>query len=180
MKILVVIDMQNDFTSGVLGNAECEKAVSKVVDVINENNYDNIFLTRDTHQKNYLETQEGKNLPVEHCIEGTEGWQIRKEIMAVVNDSNKPFQIINKPTFGSVTLAETIKTMYEQSQEDMEIELVGVCTGICVISNAMLIKAFLPEAKITVKANACACVTPESHKTALEAMKLCQINIEED
>ena len=177
MKILVVIDMQNDFTSGVLGNTECEKAVSKVVDVINENNYDNIFLTRDTHQKNYLETQEGKNLPVEHCIEGTEGWQIRKEIMVVVNDSNKPFQIINKPTFGSVTLAETIKTMYEQSHENMEIDIVGVCTGICVISNAIIIKSFNPELPINVIEKATACVTPQSKKTAIEAMKLLQINI---
>ena len=86
MKILVIVDMQNDFTSGVLGNNECEEVVSKVVEVINEDNYDKIFLTRDTHQKNYLETQEGRNLPVEHCIEGTIGWQIREEIMKAVSD----------------------------------------------------------------------------------------------
>lgn len=94
MKILVIVDMQNDFTSGVLGNNECEEVVSKVVEVINEDNYDKIFLTRDTHQKNYLETQEGRNLPVEHCIEGTIGWQIREEIMKAVSDNN--FCIIDK------------------------------------------------------------------------------------
>ena len=176
MKILVIVDMQNDFTSGVLGNNECEEAVSKVVEVINEDNYDKIFLTRDTHQKNYLETQEGRNLPVEHCIEGTIGWQIREEIMKAVRDNN--FCIIDKPVFGSLKLAEDIKTEYENKHDNLEIVLVGVCTGICVISNAMLLKAALPEAVITVKADACACVTPESHKTALDAMKMCQINID--
>ena len=176
MKILVIVDMQNDFTSGVLGNNECEEVVSKVVEVINEDNYDKIFLTRDTHQKNYLETQEGRNLPVEHCIEGTIGWQIREEIMKAVSDNN--FCIIDKPVFGSLKLAEDIKTEYENKQDNLEIVLVGVCTGICVISNAMLLKAALPEAVITVKADACACVTPESHKTALDAMKMCQINID--
>ena len=176
MKILVVIDMQNDFISGVLGNRECEEAVSKVVEVINEDNYDKIFLTRDTHTDNYLKTQEGKKLPVKHCIKGTEGWQIRKEIMDAVKD--KLFYIIDKPVFGSLKLAENIKTKYEDKQENLEIILVGVCTGICVISNAMILKAALPEAVITVKKDACACVTPESHKTALEAMKMCQINID--
>ena len=165
MKILVIVDMQNDFTSGVLGNSECEEAVSKVVEVINEDNYDKIFLTRDTHQKNYLETQEGRNLPVEHCIEGTIGWQIREEIMKAVSDNN--FCIIDKPVFGSLKLAEDIKTEYENKQDNLEIVLVGVCTGICVISNAMLLKAALPEAVITVKADACACVTPESHKNSI-------------
>ena len=178
MKLLIVIDMQNDFTSGVLGNKECEKVVPKIVDIINNEDFDEIILTRDTHQSNYSETQEGKKLPVEHCIEGTDGWQIRDEIMCAVGD--KKHSIINKPTFGSVNLATTLGCVPINEQNKCDITLVGVCTGICVISNALLLKAYLPEAKITVRANACACVTPESHKTALEAMKLCQIDIEED
>lgn len=176
MKILVVIDMQNDFTSGVLGNKECEEVVPKIVDIINKEDYDEIYLTRDTHTDNYLKTQEGKKLPVKHCIKGTEGWQIRKEIMDAVKD--KLFYIIDKPAFGSLKLAEDIKTAYEAKQKNLEIILVGVCTGICVISNAMILKAALPEAVITVKKDACACVTPESHKTALDAMKMCHINID--
>lgn len=174
-KILVVVDMQNDFTSGVLGNPECEAAVVKIVDVINGEEYDQIYLTRDTHNENYLETQEGKNLPVVHCIENTDGWQIRPEIMGVL--MNKNYKIIDKPTFGSVYLANLLREEYFLEQNEVEISLVGVCTGICVISNAMLLKAALPEAKITVIEKACACVTPESHKTAIDAMKMCQINI---
>lgn len=178
-KILIVVDMQNDFTSGVLGNPECEVAVANVVKVINNNKYDEIYLTRDTHHENYLETQEGRNLPVEHCVEGTDGWQSRPEIIEAVNHkygSNVHF--IDKPSFGSLYLANRLKEEYFIEQEDVEITLVGVCTGICVISNAMLIKAALPEAKVKVIEEACACVTPESHKNAIEAMKMCQICIE--
>ena len=163
--------MQNDFTSGALGNAECEKAVSKVVDVINENNYDKIFLTRDTHQKNYLETQEGKNLPVEHCIEGTEGWQIRSEL-----DKLRKTEPIDKDTFGSTDLADELVAM--NIDDDIgSITFVGLCTDICVISNALLVKAALPEVPIIVDAACCAGVTPESHENALNAMKMCQIDI---
>ena len=176
MKYLLVIDMQNDFISQALGTPEAPGIVEPVCRLIRGFDGDVIY-TRDTHRENYLETQEGKNLPVEHCIEGTEGWQIRNEVIAAVNASNKPFQIINKPTFGSVTLAETIKTMYEQSHENMEIDIVGVCTGICVISNAIIIKSFNPELPINVIEKATACVTPQSKKTAIEAMKLLQINI---
>lgn len=177
-KILIVVDEQVDFTSGALGNKECEATVQASVDVINKNEYDEVYLTRDTHQKNYLETQEGRNLPVEHCIKGTDGWQIRPEIIEAVNhkySSNVHF--IDKPSFGSIYLANRLKEEYFVEQKDVEITLIGVCTGICVISNAMLIKAALPEAKITVIEEACACVTPESHKNAIEAMKMCQINI---
>lgn len=178
-KILIVVDEQIDFTSGVLGNKECEATVQTSVDVINKNEYDEVYLTRDTHQKNYLETQEGRNLPVEHCIEGTDGWQIRPEIIEAVNhkySSNVHF--IDKPSFGSIYLANKLREEYFVEQEDVEITLIGVCTGICVISNAMLIKAALPEAKVKVIEEACACVTPESHKNAIEAMKMCQICIE--
>ena len=180
-KVLVVIDMQNDFISGVLGNPECSGVVLKVVDIIKTGNYDKVYLTRDTHNEDYLRTQKGKILPVKHCIEDTEGWQIRPEITEAVynNYASTDVNIIDKHSFGSLYLANLFKKEYFIEQENVEITFVGVCTGICVISNAMLLKAALPEAKIVVKANACACVTPDSHKTALEAMKLCQINIEE-
>ena len=174
--ILVVVDMQNDFIDGTLGTKEAVAIVPKVEEKI-RNFKGTVLFTRDTHETWYLDTQEGKKLPVPHCIRNTEGWQIRNEVIAAVNASNKPFQIINKPTFGSVTLAETIKTMYEQSHENMEIDIVGVCTGICVISNAIIIKSFNPELPINVIEKATACVTPQSKKTAIEAMKLLQINI---
>ena len=176
-KILIVVDEQVDFTSGVLGNPECEATIEKVTNIINNGDYEKIYLTRDTHDNDYLETQEGKNLPVVHCVKHSDGWQIRPEIMESVVGKN--FEIIDKPTFGSIYLANRLREEYFlEKEEDVEIVLVGVCTGICVISNAMLIKAALPEAKITVIEEACACVTPESHKNAIEAMKMCQINIE--
>lgn len=175
--VLVIVDEQVDFTSGALGNKECEATVQAVVGVVNNGSYSKIYLTRDTHHDNYLETEEGRNLPIPHCFKDSSGWQIRSEIMDAVRDKN--YFIIDKPTFGSVKLAERLHNEYK-SGRGTEITLVGVCTGICIISNALLLKAMLPEAKITVKASACACVTPESHKTALEAMKMCHINIEED
>lgn len=174
-QILIVVDMQKDFTSGVLGNPECEATVKEVVGVIKLNDWDEIYLTKDTHQKNYLKTQEGKNLPVEHCIEFTDGWKIREEILDAIG--NKNATIIIKPTFGSLFLGNVLRQKYFREQEKIEITIVGVCTGICVISNAMIIKAALPEAKINIIEKACACVTPESHKNAIEAMKMCQINI---
>lgn len=175
-KILVVVDMQNDFTSGVLGNAECEAAVSKVVDVINNGDYDYVYLTRDTHEENYLDTQEGKKLPIKHCIHRTEGWEIRKEILTAVDRKFKYncIDIVDKCTFGShVMMAEMQLTV----DVDTEIHLCGVCTGICVLSNAVLIKNAFPENKVCVVENACACVTTETHKTAIEAMKTLQIDI---
>lgn len=178
-KLLIIVDEQVDFTSGVLGNAECEATVQAAVDIINENAYDEIYLTRDTHQENYLDTQEGRNLPVKHCIENTDGWQIRPEIMEAVqhNYASEKAHIIDKPSFGSLDLANLLRDKYSAQQTEVEITLIGVCTGICVISNSMLVKAALPEAGITIIEKACACVTPESHKTAIEAMKLCQINV---
>ena len=125
------------------------------------------MFTRDTHQSNYLKTQEGKNLPVLHCVEGSDGWQISSNLE--VRES----RIFNKPSFGSIELADYVATLSDLE----EIELIGLCTGICVIRNAFILKAKLPEVKITVDASCCACVTPESHKTALSAMKLCQINV---
>ena len=180
MKILVIVDEQKDFTNGVLGNAECEATVGKIVDIVNTQDFDRVILTRDTHSNNYLDTQEGKNLPVVHCIEGSDGWQIRDEIMQAVKhkySENENYHVIDKRTFGSLYLGKWIESNYILEQADLEITFVGVCTGICVISNAIITKAALPEAKISVIADACACVTPESHKTALEAMKMCQISV---
>lgn len=174
-KILVVVDMQNDFVDeNVLGNAECKAVIPKIKEKIENGQYDHIIFTKDTHNDDYLETQEGKNLPVKHCILGSDGWALVKEINdAAKNSSAKTIEYITKDTFGSKELGQSIADI----KEDKEVEMVGVCTGICVISNALLIKAFNPEVKITVDSNCCACVTPKSHETALEAMKLCQINI---
>lgn len=172
MKVLVVVDMQNDFIDGALGTKEAVSIVPKVVERIQ--GFDGqVLYTRDTHTKDYLRTQEGRKLPVEHCIKGSEGWQIRKEI-----DALRKNEAIDKPTFGSVELGKELIRL-DQSVERIEsITMIGLCTDICVISNAMLAKAFLPEVPVIVDASCCAGVTPESHRQALEAMKVCQIEIE--
>lgn len=167
MKYLIVVDMQKDFIDGALGTKEAQAIVPNVRKKIEEFDGEVIF-TRDTHHKDYLSTQEGKNLPVEHCIEGTAGWEIDKSL--------QPFckgLVVNKPTFGSMALAEEI---WERG-DAQEITLVGLCTDICVISNAMLLKAAMPEVPIIVDRACCAGVTPQSHENALEAMKMCQITI---
>ena len=170
MNILVVVDMQNDFIDGTLGTAEAEAIVPNVVDRIK--NFNGLVLaTRDTHGENYLETPEGKKLPVEHCIKGTYGWQIRDEIAELLESAP-----IDKPTFGSETLGKVLKEFHKAEAID-SITLVGVCTDICVISNALLLKAFLPEVPIFVDENCCAAATPESQEQALAAMKCCQIEI---
>lgn len=168
-KVLLVIDMQNDFIDGTLRNEEAMKIIENVNKKITKyrENGDTIIFTRDTHDTNYLNTNEGKNLPVLHCIKGTEGWQISSKVNVGEHD-----KIIDKPTFGSLELAEYIATI-----EPEKIELIGVCTDICVISNAMILKAKLPEIEISVDATCCAGVTPQSHKNALEAMKMCHINV---
>ena len=167
MKILVVVDMQNDFIDGALGTKEAAAIVPYVKEVI-ENFEGRIIFTRDTHFENYMDTQEGKNLPVPHCIKGTEGWQICAELEAL-----RTTEAIDKITFGSKDLVEVLK-----AEENVEsITFVGLCTDICVISNAMLIKAFYPEIPLYVDAKGCAGVTPESHQNALNAMKMCQIKI---
>ena len=172
-RILIVVDMQNDFIDGALGTAEAVAIVGKVKAKI-EGFDGKVIFTRDTHFADYLTTQEGKNLPVEHCIKDSYGWQIRKEL-----DVLRKTQAIDKPAFGSAELGEILKA--ENGSEEIEsITLIGLCTDICVISNAMLIKAFLPEVKVKVDATCCAGVTPDSHKTALSAMKMCQIEIENE
>ena len=170
MKTLVVIDMQNDFIDGSLGTKEAVMIVEKVKKEIEcfRKNGDNVVFTRDTHTDHYLSSSEGKSLPVEHCIKGTEGWEISEKLD--VGDS----PVFDKPTFGSVRLAE-----YLSSKNPDEIEIVGLCTDICVISNAMILKASVPETPISVDASCCAGVTPESHANALAAMKMCQITITE-
>ena len=170
-KILVVIDMQNDFIDGTLGTKEAKQIVPLVVSKIHSYPQDCLYATRDTHPENYLETQEGRNLPVSHCIEGTKGWEIRKEIA----DAMPGAEIINKPTFGSVVLAQEL--MERNAREPIEVELVGLCTDICVVSNALLIKAILPEIVVKVDPGCCAGVTPQSHEAALATMRACQIQI---
>lgn len=166
-KLLVVVDMQKDFIDGALGTKEAQAIVPDVKEEI-ENFDGDVVFTFDTHSSIYLQTQEGKNLPVEHCIKGTDGWMLDKAIEPL-SAGKKCFE---KPTFGSVELAEyVVRGNYK------DVTLIGLCTDICVISNAMLIKAFLPEVKVSVKASCCAGVTPESHENALSAMKMCQINI---
>lgn len=170
MKVLVVIDMQNDFIDGALGTPEACAIVPAVVDKIR--NFDGLILaTRDTHGADYLNTQEGRNLPVEHCIKGTKGWELNPEISELIKETP-----IDKPTFGSCELGMRLKEL-AQHENIENITLIGVCTDICVISNAMIIKAFLPEVPVTVVKECCAGVTPESHLRALEAMRSCQIEI---
>ena len=170
-KALIVVDMQNDFITGSLGTQEAIGIVENVKDKIRvavKQNWQ-VYCTRDTHPKEYLNTREGKYLPVEHCIAGTFGQEIASEIQSVLPQN---VRVIDKPTFGSVTLAEE---MVAQGME--EIELVGLCTDICVLSNAILLKANLPEIPVAVDASCCAGVTPQSHQNALDAMKMCQIEI---
>ncbi len=177
MEVLVIVDMQNDFVTGVLGTQEARDVVEHVVRRAEKalEHGDRLIFTRDTHRKNYLSTQEGRNLPVVHCVAGTEGWEIVSELEPFAEEA----EVLDKPTFGSEELGCLLQELNDE-EEIGKITLVGVCTDICVISNALLIKAFLPEAEITVDAACCAGVTPESHRTALAAMKACQIGIENE
>ena len=172
-KVLLVIDMQNDFLTGALANEEGQKIIGAVkarIEECKEEGYEILF-TRDTHGENYMETQEGEKLPVPHCIEGSEGWQITDELLPYTDSRN----VLDKPSFGSLELPRKIMTRV--NDEPVEIELCGVCTDICVISNAMILKAAFPETPVKVNGNLCAGVTPESHATALEAMKMCQVEV---
>ena len=169
-KILIVVDMQNDFIDGALGTKEASAIVPYVKDVI-ESFDGKVYFTRDTHFENYMETQEGANLPVPHCIKDTDGWQIRAEL-----DALRRTEAIDKLTFGSSALVDALK-----AEKDIEsITFVGLCTDICVISNAIVMKAFFPEVPLIVDAKGCAGVSPDSHQRALEAMKVCQIKIIND
>lgn len=177
MKVLVIVDMQNDFIDGALGTKEAQAILPKVIEKAKES-YGEIVLTMDTHDKDYLKTQEGKLLPVEHCIKETSGWCVPDVLFNALLDNGAWSSTFEKKTFGSAELGEYLHIKSKTAWHIDEIVLVGLCTDICVISNALLLRAFLPEAKITVDAACCAGVTPESHANALAAMKMCQINVE--
>lgn len=169
-KYLIVVDMQNDFIDGSLGTPEAQAIVPAVVERIRRAASEGwqVIATMDTHGENYLETAEGRKLPVRHCIKGTEGWQIADEVKAALDNA----AIVEKPTFGCVRLPGMI-----QDDPALTIELVGLCTDICVVSNALLLKANFPEADIAVNSACCAGVTPDKHRAALETMASCQIDV---
>lgn len=185
---LIVVDMQNDFINGSLGSKAAEAIVPNVCNYIKDHKA-HIILTRDTHHENYLKTQEGEHLPIVHCIEDTEGWEINKDVMDAVVNSGNTYSIINKPTFGSFQIEKVITKLLNYMQHgewvdysefnghDVCITLLGLDTDICVISNALILKAAFPEAKMQIIANCCAGVTPESHQAALFTANSCQIEI---
>lgn len=176
-KILCVIDVQNDFITGSLRNEEAIKNVVNIARKIRNFKGDYILVTKDTHGENYLETKEGSKLPVEHCIYGSEGWEIELNVLAALEDAklrNITVIYFEKPTFGSINLMKYVADI----PGDLEIEVCGYCTDVCVISNTLLLKAeTYDRSEITVDATCCAGVTPESHKAALLAMKMCQVNV---
>ena len=172
MKVLIAVDLQNDFIDGALGTPEASAMLPAALRRIRE--FDGpVLFTRDTHGPDYPQTREGRVLPVPHCIAGTDGWQIAPSLQPYAAE------IIDKPTFGSTALAQMLSAINQGTPVE-KITLIGLCTDICVISNALLLKAFLPEAEIAVDASCCAGVTPESHKNALAAMKACQITVEHE
>lgn len=171
MRYLIVVDMQKDFVTGVLGTREAQQILPAVADKV-QGFEGQVIFTRDTHQSEYMQTQEGKNLPVPHCIEGSEGWQLVDVLEEIRVERNLP--VYDKVTFGCPELARDL--VKEDEQEPIEsIELIGVCTDICVVSNALTIKAHLPEVPIYVDPACCAGVTPQAHEAALATMKSCQI-----
>ncbi len=165
---LIVIDMQKDFIDGALGTPEAVAILPRVKEKIAaaKRNGTCIIFTRDTHEENYLLTNEGRHLPVAHCIKGTEGWQIHPEL------DTEGALTIDKPTFGYLNWQK-----YISNAPELSVELIGLCTDICVVSNALILKALFPEAKISVDSAACAGVTPESHNAALFTMKMCQVEV---
>ena len=170
MNVLIVVDMQNDFIDGALGTAEAVQIVDRVTEEISKDCYDQVIATLDTHEENYMQTLEGKYLPVPHCIDGSEGWKIRKEIMDALEKRNA--LLIKKPTFGSEVLVEKIKELQPDT-----ITLVGLCTDICVISNALLLRAACRNTEMCVIQDCCAGVTLEKHEAALKVMESCQIQV---
>ena len=170
--LLIVVDMQKDFVDGALGTAEAVAIVDNVVKKIESFDGD-IIVTYDTHGENYMQTKEGENLPVPHCIKGSDGWRLDSKVQAALD--KREYKIIEKPTFGSIELPEYIKANYNPSK--LCIELIGLCTDICVVSNALLLKANFLETSISVDASCCAGVTVESHNAALTTMKMCQIEV---
>ncbi|MBQ4598547.1 MAG: cysteine hydrolase [Clostridia bacterium] len=172
-KVLVIVDMQKDFVDGSLGTPEAVGIVDRVVEKIKAFS-GAIFVTYDTHFENYAETAEGKNLPVPHCIRGTDGWQLDGKIAAALD--GRAYTTVEKITFGSVELPGRI--LEAVGDEPFSVELVGLCTDICVVSNALLLKAHFPQVDISVDSACCAGVTPATHKAALDVMRMCQIRID--
>ncbi len=171
-KFLIAVDMQKDFVDRALGTKEAQNIIDSAVRKIKD--FDGgIFVTYDTHFDDYLETAEGKNLPVPHCIKGTDGWKLDKNIAAALKGTD--YTTVEKYTFGSERLPQLISEA--AGTEDFSVELIGLCTDICVVSNALILKAHFPEAKISVDSACCAGVTPEKHFAALETMRSCQIDI---
>lgn len=168
-KLLIVVDMQKDFVDGALGSKEAVGIVDKVVQKIETFDGD-IIATYDTHGSDYLDTREGRYLPVPHCIRGTMGWELDATVQAALE--KRGYRAVYKPTFGSVELVELVRGYHTA---DLEVWLIGLCTDICVVSNAMLLKANFPEMDISVDAACCAGVTPQKHEAALETMRSCQI-----
>ncbi len=169
MKLLIVVDMQKDFIDGTLGTPEAVEIVPRVKEKLLSRPREAVYATMDTHGEDYLRTQEGRLLPAAHCIRGSEGWALHPDIAPLIPEEH----IFEKPCFGSVKLAEAVAALPEIE----EIELVGLCTDICVVSNALLLKAFLPETPIAVDASCCAGVTPEKHLAALETLRSCQVDV---
>ena len=175
VRYLVVVDMQKDFIDGSLGTEEAQGIVEKVKEKILSYPKEMVYATLDTHGEDYLSTQEGKMLPVPHCIKGTEGWGLHPMLKELI----LPDHFFEKGSFGSLQLAESMRELFRQqdSMERASIELVGLCTDICVVSNALLLKAFLPEIPISVDSSCCAGVTKEKHLAALETLRSCQIEV---
>lgn len=171
-KFLIAVDLQNDFVSGTLGTEEAQDIIPFAAEKI-RNFEGGIFVTLDTHFENYLETREGKNLPVVHCVKGTDGWRLNDEIEKAL--AGKNYVTVEKNTFGSVELPSLI--LNAAGNDDFTIELIGLCTDICVVNNALILKANFPETDISVDPKCCAGVTPEKHEAALETMSSCQIEI---
>ena len=171
-KILIVVDMQKDFVNGSLGSKDAEAIVPAVVKKAKEFDGDLIF-TKDTHFENYMDTQEGKFLPVPHCIHSTKGWELIEPLEIIQKEKNYP---VYKGTFGCTCLAADLQAAHSK-QEIASVEFIGVCTDICVVSNALLLKAYLPEVPVIVHASCCAGVTPQKHEAALETLRSCQIMV---
>lgn len=188
LKVLICIDMQRDFVDGSLNNEAAKAMVPRLMDKIRNFDGEHIIFTRDTHTEDYLYTKEGKKLPIKHCVEGTKGWSLIPEIADFVKENlttgKYNVSIIDKPTFGSVERdknGESLVTLVDRlinAKGNAEIEIIGTCTGICVVSNALILKAFFyNKADITVDASCCACITNETHQAALTTMECCQINV---
>ncbi|MCD7756616.1 MAG: cysteine hydrolase [Clostridiales bacterium] len=173
MNYLILVDVQNDFVDGALGTAEAQEMLPRLVEKVRQ--FDGTLLvTKDTHGADYMDTQEGKNLPVPHCIKGTEGWQLASSLLAL--PAVREAKVYEKPCFGSTALAADLAALNAKGGVD-SVELVGLCTDICVVSNALLLKAAMPEVPVSVDAACCAGVTPEKHEAALNVLESCQVAV---